>query len=44
VGDSYPRVLMDAKTYHGPPDMPPTGSFYGTSQQDVAGLGEPDPR
>jgi hypothetical protein len=35
---------MDTKMYHGPPDEPPTGSFYGMGRQEVAGLGKPDPR
>jgi hypothetical protein len=35
---------MDTKTYHGPPDGPPTRSSYVMGQHNVAGLGEPDPR
>jgi hypothetical protein len=30
--------------YHGPPDGPPTRSSYRMGWQNVAGLGEPDPR
>jgi hypothetical protein len=35
---------MNTKTYHGPPGGLPTGSTYGMGRQDVARLGEPDPR
>jgi hypothetical protein len=43
-GIDIPRVLMDTKTYHGPPDGLPVESSYGMGQQNVASLGQPDPR
>jgi hypothetical protein len=41
-GIDIPRVLMNTKTCHGPPNRPSTGSSYGMGQRDVARLGEPD--
>jgi hypothetical protein len=42
-GIDIPRVLMDTKTYHGPPDELPAESSYGMGHQNVASLDETDP-
>jgi hypothetical protein len=44
VKDRYPRVFMDTKTHHGPSSGFPIGSTYRMGRQDVARLGETDPK
>jgi hypothetical protein len=43
LGINIPRVLMNTKTYRGPPNELLAESPYGMGQQDVSNSGEPDP-
>jgi hypothetical protein len=43
MGDRYPLVLVDTKTYHRPPDGLPPESSYVMGQHDVTNSDEPDP-